>query len=377
MGSVGAMSAPRRHRPQAQARRDALLRAAVEVAAERGAAGTTHRAVTERAGLPLATVSYFFASIDELVAEALRTFVADEAARLEALADQLGGDDHSPEDMAAALSEAAMPDGPLPWALAQFESYLQAARDPALRQPVADALAVYEQVAEVALARRGRTRRRGSGGGAGVQRPRRRLLPAPPRPPAGGRRRRAAPGAPTAVPRPAGRPGRGRAGGSPGRRRRPDEIGQLTPGAPGASGARAGVRPAGGTGPASRVGATPGPDRRRARRPWVQSLRGGTDRHRHALRQAASGRARSSSPYGATTGSDRRRPRQPRQAVSRIEATTAPGRAPSPRPRVAVSRFGATTGPDGRRAPRPWVAESLRRGTDRRRHGVRRAAPPG
>jgi DNA-binding transcriptional regulator YbjK len=145
------MADVRRHRPGAQARRDALLRAAVEVAAERGVAGTTHRAVTERAGLPLATASYFFSSIDELVAEALRTFVADEAARLEALADQLGGDGHSPEDMAAALSEAAMPEGPLPWALAQFESYLQAARDPALGQPVADALAVYERVAEVAL----------------------------------------------------------------------------------------------------------------------------------------------------------------------------------------------------------------------------------
>ena len=151
LGNVPAMADVRRHRPQAQARRDALLHAAVEVAAERGAAGTTHRAVTERAGLPLATASYFFSSIDELVAEALRTHVADEASRLEDLAGQLRGDEHSPEEMAAALAAASMPDGPLPWALAQFESYLQAARDPALREPVADALAVYERVAGVAL----------------------------------------------------------------------------------------------------------------------------------------------------------------------------------------------------------------------------------
>ncbi len=145
MGSV------RRHRPSAQARRDALLRAAVEVAAERGTAGTTHKAVTERAGLPLATASYFFSSIDDLVAEALRTHVADEAARLEGLTEQFGGDGHSPDDMAAALSEVTMPDGPLPWALAQFEAYLQAARGSALREPVAEALATYERVAEVAL----------------------------------------------------------------------------------------------------------------------------------------------------------------------------------------------------------------------------------
>jgi DNA-binding transcriptional regulator YbjK len=142
---------PRRHRPSAQARREALLQAAVEVAAERGVAGTTHRAVTERAGLPLATASYFFASIDALVAEALRTFVADEAARLEAIAEQLDRDGDRPDDLAAALSEASMPSGPLPWALAQFEAYLQAARDGAMRPPVADALAAYEHVAELAL----------------------------------------------------------------------------------------------------------------------------------------------------------------------------------------------------------------------------------
>ena len=147
--------ATRRHRPQAQARRDALLRAAVEVAAERGAAGVTHRAVTERAGVPLATASYFFSSIDDLVAEALRTFVADEAQRLSDLAGELAGDEHTPDEMAGALAEAAMPVGPLPWALAQFETYLQAARDPAMGAPVAEALAVYERVAEAALAAAG------------------------------------------------------------------------------------------------------------------------------------------------------------------------------------------------------------------------------
>jgi DNA-binding transcriptional regulator YbjK len=150
---VPGMSEPdvRRHRPRAQARRAALLQAAVEVAAERGAAGVTHRAVTERVGMPLATASYFFSSIDDLVAEALRTFVADEAQRLSDLAAAFAGDEHTPDEMAAALAEASMPQGPLPWALAQFETYLQAARGDALREPVADALAVYEQVAATAL----------------------------------------------------------------------------------------------------------------------------------------------------------------------------------------------------------------------------------
>jgi TetR/AcrR family transcriptional regulator, regulator of biofilm formation and stress response len=151
MASSEAGATTPRHRPRAQARRDALLRAAVEVAAERGTAGVTHRAVTERAGVPLATASYFFSSIDDLVVEALRSFVADEAARLAELAAELGGDEPDAAGMADALSAATMPSGPLPWTLAQFEAYLQAARDSGIREPVAEALSVYEDVATVAL----------------------------------------------------------------------------------------------------------------------------------------------------------------------------------------------------------------------------------
>src|SRR3954451_12110706 len=60
-------------------RRDALLAAAVQVVGERGVGGTTHRAVTERAGVPLATASYYFSSIDELIAQALTAFVTQRA----------------------------------------------------------------------------------------------------------------------------------------------------------------------------------------------------------------------------------------------------------------------------------------------------------
>ncbi|EGD40644.1 transcriptional regulator, TetR family [Nocardioidaceae bacterium Broad-1] len=79
----------RRHGDSARQRRDALVRATIEVAAEKGMAGVTHRAVTERAGLPLATVGYFFDSISDLAAEALRTGVAEDVARLRTLADEL------------------------------------------------------------------------------------------------------------------------------------------------------------------------------------------------------------------------------------------------------------------------------------------------
>ena len=48
-------------------RRDQLVQAAARLFAEGGTKAITHRAVSEAAGVPLATVSYYFASIDQLV----------------------------------------------------------------------------------------------------------------------------------------------------------------------------------------------------------------------------------------------------------------------------------------------------------------------
>ena len=95
-------------RPRAQPRRDALLDAAVEVVGRHGLAGTTHRTVTEAAGVPLATASYYFSSIGELVAEALTRFVRARAAQMEigdlsAIADLL-----TPADIATSFADRVM-----------------------------------------------------------------------------------------------------------------------------------------------------------------------------------------------------------------------------------------------------------------------------
>ncbi|WP_176968627.1 TetR/AcrR family transcriptional regulator [Amycolatopsis xylanica] len=143
------MTTPKRHhRERGKARRDALLRATVEVAAEQGTAGITHRAVTEKAGVPLATVSYFFDSITQLVEEALRTFTASERARLIELANALGAERRSPDEIAAAFAAESAPDRSA--ALAMFEAYLHAARGPELHAPVSEALAASRQVASAA-----------------------------------------------------------------------------------------------------------------------------------------------------------------------------------------------------------------------------------
>jgi len=141
----------RQHRARGQARRDALLRAAVEVAAERGAAGITHRAVTQKAGVPLATASYFFTSIDELADEALRTFAAESIAALNGLTTLLAEVNETPNGIAKLVSQAVAPD--LRVTLAQMEAYLHSARTPgALREAVADTIDAFYGVA-VAAAR--------------------------------------------------------------------------------------------------------------------------------------------------------------------------------------------------------------------------------
>jgi TetR/AcrR family transcriptional regulator, regulator of biofilm formation and stress response len=66
-----------------EARREAILRATLAIIGERGPDAVTHRAVAERAGLPLSATTYWFASKDELLQEALLLAAREEVERLE------------------------------------------------------------------------------------------------------------------------------------------------------------------------------------------------------------------------------------------------------------------------------------------------------
>jgi DNA-binding transcriptional regulator YbjK len=57
--------------PKGERRRQALVEAAAELFAERGFDAIRHRAVAERAGLPLASTTYYFDSLDELITAAV------------------------------------------------------------------------------------------------------------------------------------------------------------------------------------------------------------------------------------------------------------------------------------------------------------------
>ena len=54
----------RRHDPQ---RRDRIIDACLEVLAEHGVAGTSHRRVAAAAGVPLGSMTYHFTGMDELL----------------------------------------------------------------------------------------------------------------------------------------------------------------------------------------------------------------------------------------------------------------------------------------------------------------------
>jgi TetR/AcrR family transcriptional regulator, regulator of biofilm formation and stress response len=141
---------PKTHRDATLARRDAVLEAAISLIGEGGLSAVTHRAVAARAGLPLSTTSYFFASIDELLVAAMRR-VADKAiADLEATATRVAAERREPQE---AMEEfvAVLLAEPEAATVAQFETYLEAARRPELRPDVERVLAAFEELVCAAL----------------------------------------------------------------------------------------------------------------------------------------------------------------------------------------------------------------------------------
>ncbi|SNR23863.1 TetR/AcrR family transcriptional regulator [Blastococcus mobilis] len=136
--TVGRAAAPparrvRRHDP---GRRDRLVATALDVIAAHGVAGASHRAIARAADVPLGSITYHFATLDELLAAAFTLHVdtvaprfdermraaADRDAVLECLVDHLAGDLlDSPRDLVLAV-----------------ELYVAAARNPLLRAVTQD-----------------------------------------------------------------------------------------------------------------------------------------------------------------------------------------------------------------------------------------------
>jgi len=91
-------------RRKGAARREHIARAAITVVAERGIERLTHRAVAAAAEVPLGSTTYYFRTLDDLLAEALRQSARDDVAELRAWAEGLPAD----ADLAAELAELVL-----------------------------------------------------------------------------------------------------------------------------------------------------------------------------------------------------------------------------------------------------------------------------
>lgn len=135
----------RHHRASAQRRRAALLDATRELLGEIGAGAITHRAVAKRAGVPLSTTSYFFGSIDELIAEAIReqrheqTRSFDEAERTWILQDE-----ERAVDILSRIAEQ-LTERTTTQKAANIETYLAAARSPEIAEMLTAVVTRFEE----------------------------------------------------------------------------------------------------------------------------------------------------------------------------------------------------------------------------------------
>ena len=135
-------------------RRDELLAAAIELFAEGGSRAITHRAVAARAGLPPATTTYYFESIDELIREALGAHIDQWSRDLEALAAVDTDIAVSLDDASGFIARVFAVRGPEVAAL-ELAIFLAAARVPELRDNAARSMQALEDLVTKLLERVG------------------------------------------------------------------------------------------------------------------------------------------------------------------------------------------------------------------------------
>jgi DNA-binding transcriptional regulator YbjK len=123
--------------PKGERRRYALVSAAAELLCEGGFEAVRHRAVARRAGLPLASTTYYFSSLDDLIASAVAHVGMLEMAQLRAKVASLSRRRRGPETTADVLVDLLVGDESGPHLteqlISRYERYIACARLPALR----------------------------------------------------------------------------------------------------------------------------------------------------------------------------------------------------------------------------------------------------
>lgn len=127
-------------RADGAARRARIVAATVEILGTDGRAAVSHRRVARRAGVPPAATTYYFASLDDLLAAAMHRAAERDAAQIAAAVGDGAAGGAPAARVAGAIAGRCI--GPARVdALAVLELHLDAARRPALRDRVSAWLA--------------------------------------------------------------------------------------------------------------------------------------------------------------------------------------------------------------------------------------------
>jgi DNA-binding transcriptional regulator YbjK len=123
--------------PKGERRRCALVSAAAELLCEGGFEAVRHRSVANRAGLPLASTTYYFSSLDDLIAAAVEHVGMREAAQLRSRVSTLSRRRRGAESTADVLVDLLVDESagtePSEELISRYERYIACARQPALR----------------------------------------------------------------------------------------------------------------------------------------------------------------------------------------------------------------------------------------------------
>lgn len=111
----------------------------------------THRAVSTQAGLPPSSAGYYFETVDDLIEQALIAFAAERMGFLDEVLDEATQGAADVHEIADGVARALVGHGART-SIAEFEIYLESARNPALRTAVAASMREFEDGAARRLA---------------------------------------------------------------------------------------------------------------------------------------------------------------------------------------------------------------------------------
>jgi DNA-binding transcriptional regulator YbjK len=137
-----------------------LVSAAAELLGEGGFEAVRHRAVARRAGLPLASTTYYFSSLDDLIARAVEHIGMIEVAQLRARVTALSRRRRGPETTAEVLADLLVGDvsgpGLSDQLISRYERHIACTRLPDLRESMRRSLRQRAEAVAEAIERSGR-----------------------------------------------------------------------------------------------------------------------------------------------------------------------------------------------------------------------------